>query len=132
MATKSESPGPPHDGTPHMQELEETLRAIRRGEVDAVVVATPEGDRVFTLQGADHPYRVMVENITEGAATLSVNGQILYANRRFAEMLSTPLENLIGSRLRDVVQMVTQAPGGPGVDDLLARAQTLPQKEECV
>src|ERR1051326_6080257 len=109
MATKSESPGPkgrpPHDGTPHMQELEETLRAIRRGEVDAVVVATPDGDRVFTLQGADHPYRVMVENITEGAATLSVNGQILYANRRLAEMLSMPLENLIGSRLHDVVQM---------------------------
>ncbi len=35
-------------------ELEETLRAIRSGEVDAVVVSAPQGDQVFTLQGAEH------------------------------------------------------------------------------
>src|SRR5215471_9775271 len=86
-----------------LQELEETLRALRHGEVDALVVSTPGGDRVFTLQGADHPYRVMVETINEGAATLSPDGQILYANLRLAEMLAVPLENLIGARLHDLV-----------------------------
>ncbi len=51
-------------------ELEEILHAIRHGEVDAVVVSAATGDRVFTLQGAEHPYRVLVESMNEGAATL--------------------------------------------------------------
>jgi PAS domain-containing protein len=65
-------------------ELEETLRAIRMGEVDAVLVSSPNGDQVFTLQGAEHPYRLMVETIDEGAATLADDGTVLYANRSFA------------------------------------------------
>src|SRR6476469_10162918 len=78
--------------------LEETLRAIRSGQVDALVVYAPDGgDRVFTLQGAEHPYRVLVESMNEGAATLNWGGDVLYANRRLAEMLATPLEQLISS-----------------------------------
>jgi len=30
-----------------LEEGEETLRAIRRGEVDGLVVSGPEGDRLF-------------------------------------------------------------------------------------
>jgi two-component system NarL family sensor kinase len=110
-----------------LEELEETLRAIRQGEVDGVVVSTPGGDRVFTLHGADHPYRVIIETINEGAATLTESGLILYANRRLAEMLGRPLENLIGSELRDVVQTLH----GSTFNELLERAQTAPQKQEC-
>ncbi|KAB2637903.1 MAG: hypothetical protein DVB26_08880 [Verrucomicrobia bacterium] len=33
--------------------LEEALHAIRDGEVDALVIATPAGPQVFTLQGLD-------------------------------------------------------------------------------
>ncbi len=84
-------------------ELEETLRAIRMGEVDAVLVAGPEGDQVFTLQGAEHPYRLMVETIDEGAATLSDDGTVLYSNRSFAEIFNVPLEKFIGSPLNDCV-----------------------------
>ena len=54
-----------------LAETEETLRAIRSGEIDALVVSTTGGDRLFTLAGADHPYRVMVESMQEGAATVS-------------------------------------------------------------
>jgi two-component system, NarL family, sensor kinase len=84
-------------------ELEETLRAIRMGEVDAVLVAGPEGDQVFTLQGAEHPYRLMVETIDEGAATLADDGTVLYANRSFAEIFEVPLEKFIGAPLKDFV-----------------------------
>src|SRR6202158_4339919 len=80
-------------------ELEETLRAIRVGEVDAVVVSGPIGDQVFTLQGAEHPYRLMVETIDEGAATLSEDGTVLYANKSFAQIFDVPLEKFIGSAL---------------------------------
>lgn len=80
-----------------LADAEETLRAIRGGTVDALVVAGPEGDRVFTLEGADRSYRVFLEGMHEGAVTLSAEGTILYCNRRFAEMMATPLETIIGT-----------------------------------
>jgi PAS domain S-box-containing protein len=82
-----------------VNELEETLRAIRMGEVDALLVSGARGDRVFTLQGAEHPYRLMVETIDEGAATLAIDGTVLYANKSFARIFDAPLEKLIGSAL---------------------------------
>ena len=54
-----------------LDEAEETLRALRSGEVDAVVASGPDGDRVYTLKGADEAYRVMVQNMAEGALTLT-------------------------------------------------------------
>jgi PAS domain S-box-containing protein len=78
-------------------EAEETLRAIRGGEVDALVVAGSRGDQIFTLKGADHSYRVFLEQMHQGAATLSAEGVILYCNRRFADLVATPLEEVIGS-----------------------------------
>ena len=85
--------------TSRMMEAEETLRAIRGGEVDALVVSTAEGDRVFTLSGADHPYRVMVETMNEGAVTLASDGTILYCNQRFADIVKGSLEKVTGSSI---------------------------------
>ncbi len=82
-----------------LEEAEETLRAIGKGEVDALVVSTAEGDRVFTLMGAEHPYRVMVETMNEGAATLASDGTILYCNQRFADIVKGSLEKIIGSSI---------------------------------
>lgn len=78
-------------------EAEETLRAIRSGEVDALVVAGPEGDRVFTLQGAETTYRFLVEEMNEGALLLGPEGRVLYANARFAQLTGVPLEQVTGS-----------------------------------
>ena len=56
-----------------LADSEEALRAIRYGEVDAVLVAdVPGRERVFTLSSADRPYRNFVENMSDGAATVSV------------------------------------------------------------
>jgi formate hydrogenlyase transcriptional activator len=82
-----------------MMEAEETLRAIRSGEVDGLVVETKEGDRVFTLSGADRPYRVMVETMNEGAVTLATDGTILFCNQRFAEIVKESLEKVMGSSI---------------------------------
>lgn len=79
-----------------LQEAEETLRAIRYGEVDAVVVQGPQGERLFTLKGADEPYRVLVEEMNEGAVTLTIEGVILYCNRRFADLVKRTPEEIIG------------------------------------
>lgn len=82
-----------------LDEAEETLRALRDGEVDAIVAAGPEGDRIYTLKGADDAYRIMVEEMGEGALTLSLDGLILFSNEHFAAMLRRPLERVIGEHL---------------------------------
>ncbi|MDV2482640.1 PAS domain S-box protein [Methanoculleus sp. Wushi-C6] len=84
-------------------EAEETLSAIRRGEVDAFLVSTDEGEKVYTLSTAEHPYRVLVEQMREGAATLSTDGTILYSNESFARLLGMPLQNLIGESIHAFV-----------------------------
>ncbi len=112
-----------------LYELEETLRAIRSGQVDALVVYAPDGgDRIFTLQGAEHPYRVLVEAMNEGAATMTSDGLVLFANQHFARMLDIPLEKLIGSPLSAIVQPID----GSSLDTLMQRVQQEPQKVECV
>ncbi len=80
-----------------LQEAEDALRAIRSGEVDALVVYGKDGEHIYTLQGADFAYRVMVESIHEGAANISEDGTILYCNKRLAEMLDMPLETVLGT-----------------------------------
>jgi PAS domain S-box-containing protein len=82
-----------------LEEAEDTLRAIHSGEVDALVVSGVDGEQVFTLKGAERPYRMLIEDMNEGALILAMDGVILYANRRFAEMLKTPLEKVIGSTI---------------------------------
>ena len=80
-----------------VSELEATLQAIRSGEVDAIVVDGPHGSRLFTLQSPEEPYKVLAERMSEGAATLSRSGTILFCNRQLSEMLGIPAERLVGS-----------------------------------
>lgn len=82
-----------------LREAEETLEAIRAGEVDAVVVAGPNGQQVYTLQNADRPYRVLIEQMKEGAVTLSEDGIILYCNKRFATLLGEAHDSIVGQSL---------------------------------
>lgn len=80
-----------------LEEAEETLRAISAGEVDALVVDGADGEQIFTLEGADHPYRVMVESMREGALTINSEGTIVYCNESFANMVNRPVERVLGS-----------------------------------
>lgn len=82
-----------------LAEAEETLRAIREGDVDAFAIETATGTQIFTLKGAEMPYRVMVETMNEAAVTLTPDGTILYCNQRFGKMVKTPLESIIGNSI---------------------------------
>jgi PAS domain S-box-containing protein len=84
-----------------LRETKETLDAILSGEVEAVVVNGPRGHMIYTLAGAEQPYRVYVEQMQEGAVTVSPDGLVLYANRHFAGMIRLPLERVIGSQISD-------------------------------
>jgi PAS domain S-box-containing protein len=72
--------------------------------VDAVVISGADGDQVYSLAGAEQPYRVYVERMQEGAVTVSAEGMVLYCNERFADMVEYPLERVISSDLRHYLQ----------------------------
>jgi PAS domain S-box-containing protein len=86
-----------------LHEAEETLRAIRNGEVDALVISAAEGEQIYTLKTAEHPYRILVEAMSEGAATLDEAGTVLYCNGSFARILNTPSERVLGTTFGDLV-----------------------------
>ena len=109
-----------------LAEADEVLRAIRCGEVDAVVVTGERGEQVYTLQGADCACRQLVETMSEGAATLSADGTILYCNACLAQILDRPLEQVIGASLPDFLP----AEDRQGLDAILAQARTQPCRRE--
>lgn len=80
-----------------LDEANDTINAIRSGEVDALIVNDNAGLKVFTLKSADQTYRLFIEKMTEGAVTINEKGIIIYSNTRFALMLGLPLSKVIGS-----------------------------------
>lgn len=82
-----------------LEAAEDTLRAIRAGEVDALVVARAGDDHVVTVQGADLPYRILLDQMYAGAVTLTPKGVIAYCNERFADIVRTPRAGIVGSAL---------------------------------
>lgn len=86
-----------HDLVAHLSEAAGTIRAIHFGEVDALVVNGPLGERVYTIEGADHPYRLLVEQMHEGTVTLGRDGLILYSNPQFAAMIGAPSKSVTGT-----------------------------------
>ena len=86
-----------------LEEAEETLRAIREGEVDALVVDGPIGEVIYTLTSADYPYRLMIDEMNEGAVSVSPDSFILYSNRHFAGILGLHANNASGVPFGDFI-----------------------------
>ena len=80
-----------------LEEANDTIEAIRTGQVDAFIVKDKNGHQLYTLKSADQTYRVFIEKMIEGAVTLNSKGIILYSNSRFASMMKLPLSKIIGS-----------------------------------
>ena len=120
MIKKRKVPRRPHGGVlelrTRLQAAEETLRAIRAGEVDAIVVARAKGEHVITLAGAELAYRILFDQMNEGAVTLTRDGVIAYCNRRFADIVRMPLARVVGAPLRRFVPPAEQ----PAFDALVA------------
>lgn len=86
-----------------LQEANETIEAIRSGEVDALVVSNGQEHQLYTLKSADQTYRVFIEKMKEGAVTLNREGLILYSNSQFATMVDMPLAKVIGLPITDFI-----------------------------
>lgn len=79
-----------------LAEANDTIDAIRCGEIDALIVKDKSGHQLYTLKSADQTYRVFIEKMKEGAVTLSPQGFIIYSNSSFASMLNLPLSKVLG------------------------------------
>jgi len=111
-----------------LEEAEETLRAIREGEVDAVVVTGSRGTQIFSLSGAESVYRLIVETMQEAALTVAPEGLILWCNPRFANLLQSPAGQILGKPL----QMFVNPDQYPRIDALLEQTRDAPVRESVV
>ena len=109
-----------------LAEAEEKLEALRSGAVDALVLGGPDGPKVYVLQSADHPYRMLVEQMQDAALTLDNRGDVLYCNPRFGELAGVPAERVLGRRLGDFVQSEDR----PLLETALATARSNPTRVE--
>jgi PAS domain S-box-containing protein len=115
-----------------LRETEDICRAIKQGEVDAVVVgSSEESKRVLLMSGAYARYRQIVEDMLQGAITATPEGEIVFVNHSFAGMLGeqvidvvrTPLERWIAREDRAAVRRLLASAGGtPAIDVRLAGA----------
>jgi PAS domain S-box-containing protein len=108
--------------------LQEALTAIGSGGVDAVVIGAPEAEQIYTLTSADRPYRVIVEEMGEGAATVSESGVILFANPQLANFLGVDRDSMIGRDLADYVAEDQHA----ALDALLSSGTSTTRRAELV
>lgn len=115
-----------HDLRSRLAEAEAILHAIRKGDVDAVVIDGDRGEQVYTLGGSDRIYRQLVETMNEAAVTLSAEGIILYCNMRMAQLLDRPLDRVLGALLRECVPAEDQR----SFDGVLAQARAAPSRAE--
>ncbi|MGH9742799.1 MAG: response regulator [Candidatus Acidiferrum sp.] len=60
-----------------------------------------EGEHVVTLQDSENAYRILVEKINDGVATLDSAGTVLYANNRFLDMLGVASGKFVGAPLEE-------------------------------
>jgi len=114
-----------------LAEKTQTIDAIHRSEVDAIVVSSNGQEQIFTLNGAEEPYRILFEQMNEGAVTVSQDLVILYCNQSFAGSMKTPLERIIGSCLQNFIspsrrlnfrKLLEKSVTGPARDDLIFNA----------
>jgi len=92
-----------NDLTAKLQESNEIIDSIRRGEVDAFIVQNNGKNEIYTLRSADKAYRLFIEKMNQGAVTLGANGVVVYANSSFAALVDTPLEQVIGRLFVDFI-----------------------------
>lgn len=86
-----------------LDEAEETLQAIYNGEIDAIVTETSGESKIYTLEGADYIYRLLIQDMGEGVATLTPDGIIFYGNSKLANLININLDNLIGQKFSNFI-----------------------------
>jgi PAS domain S-box-containing protein len=81
-----------------LAKMQEILKAITNKGNFSFDIFGAEVANIFSLASGEMSFRVFVEEMNEGASALSSNGMVLYCNKRFAELLNAPSEQIIGKQ----------------------------------
>jgi PAS domain S-box-containing protein len=84
-----------------LRELQQMVEAIRSGAIDSLIIGPPGHEQVH--QTVDRSYRLIVEAMNEGAATVSTDGVILGANPRLGSMTHQSVSELLGTSVLDLI-----------------------------
>ena len=90
-----------------LREANDSLNAIKSGKIDALVIKEKEL-KIYSDNTADKPYRILIENMHEGAVTLNEDGTILYCNSYFADMLKLKMQKIIGTDFIDYIDNLSK------------------------
>jgi len=89
-----------------LEETEETLRAIRAGEVDALVVDGSAGPRIFILQTSDsesNRFRSdILAKVTDAVIAVDEDDQVIYLNAAAEEQYGIRASESLGRHLREL------------------------------
>ncbi|MCW1921440.1 PAS domain S-box protein [Luteolibacter arcticus] len=92
--------------TARLDETEETLRAIRAGEVDALVVDGSAGPKVFILQTSDsesNRFRSdILSKVTDAVIAIDQDDQVIYLNAAAEEQYGVSASESLGRHLREL------------------------------
>ncbi len=77
-------------------EARQVLRTAVGDEADGSLSASGGGARIRMLQGPEPLYRMIVENMTQGAVTLTRDGVVRYCNPCFSRMLARNTDQVVG------------------------------------
>jgi len=84
-------------------DLQSALKAITAGDIDALVVAEDGSSQIYSHSTADRPYRMIIEEMGEGAATVAADGLVLFANHRLEQLVQLKLGTLVGQSIFNLV-----------------------------
>jgi len=89
-----------------LEEAEDTLRAIRKGEVEALVVETSDGPQVFMLQGIDkesNRFRgELLAQVSDSIIAVDVEDRITFLNAAAARQYGVSADGVLGRKLSEI------------------------------
>jgi PAS domain S-box-containing protein len=93
-----------------LEEPEELQRAIREGDVDALVMPVSTEDlMIFTLNSADSAYRMLLETANEDMVIVDAEFKITYAGKRLLDKTGYRQEEVIDRSWLDFVDEESKA-----------------------
>jgi len=91
-----------------LEEAEETLRAIRSGEVDTLIVEGPGGPQIFALQGVDAESNrlrgEMLAQVSEAVVAVDCNQRVIYLNAAAELQYGVTASEVLGRFLTEIYE----------------------------
>src|SRR5689334_202828 len=99
-----------------LAEAEEIFRAVRAGEVDALIIDGPEGQRIFTLQGVDgesNRFRgEILSQVGDAVCAVDLDQHVTFLNAAAERLYGLTAAEALG---RELTELYCSRPGSLNV-----------------